>query len=144
MASFEQSFKLQVPSSAANLAMIRDFVSRVGDQAGLTPEEIGQIELAVDWACANVIEHAYGNDATKELTVRVALDDDALRISIVDTGRGFDPATFEQKDLRRLATERKTGGLGLRIIRSVMDQVRYEIEPGTKNELQMVKLLKKS
>ena len=144
MASFEQSFKLQVPSSAANLAMIRDFVSRVGDQAGLTPEEIGQIELAVDEACANVIEHAYGNDSTKELTVRVALDDDALRISIVDTGKGFDPAQFEQKDLRRLVTERKTGGLGLRIIRTVMDQVRYEIEPGTKNELQMVKLLKKS
>jgi serine/threonine-protein kinase RsbW len=141
--SFEQTFKLQVPSSAENLAMIRDFVTSVGEQAGLPADDVGKLELAVDEACANVIEHAYGNDVSQELTVRATFDDEEIHIGIVDTGRGFDPARVPSEDLSKLISERKSGGLGLRIIRTLMDEVHYEIEPGKKNELRMVKHLRK-
>ena len=66
----EQKFSLQVPSSTRNLAMIRDFVHRVAEQAGMEETERNQLELAVDEACSNVIEHAYGHDHHKEVTVR--------------------------------------------------------------------------
>ena len=143
MPCLEQTFKLQVPSSAENLLMIRAFVVQVGEQAGLDPEGVDSLELAVDEACANVIEHAYGNDASQEITVRAVFDADEIRIGIVDGGRGFDPAAVPSEELPKLIAERRSGGLGLRIIRSVMDQVRYEIEPGTRKELQMVKKLPK-
>ncbi|MBA2501808.1 MAG: ATP-binding protein, partial [Pyrinomonadaceae bacterium] len=60
MTAIERKFTLQVPSSTENLAMIREIVGNIGTQAGLESADIAKLELAVDEACANVIEHAYG------------------------------------------------------------------------------------
>jgi serine/threonine-protein kinase RsbW len=143
MESVERTFQLHVPSSTENLAMIREFVGRVGERAGMDTAELTKLELAVDEACANVIEHAYGSDSTREVTVKATVDLEAVQIEIVDTGRGFDPALVQQVDLDKLISQRKSGGLGMRLIKSLMDEVQYEIVPGQKNELRMVKRLKK-
>jgi serine/threonine-protein kinase RsbW len=123
MAAIERKFNLQVPSSTENLALIREFVTSVGRQATLNDEEIINLELAVDEACANVIEHAYGHDTTKAVSIRAIFDDEKLLISLIH--------------------ERKSGGLGIRLIRTLMDEVKYEIVPGQKNELHMTKRIKK-
>jgi serine/threonine-protein kinase RsbW len=141
MPAIEHTFTLDVPSSTQNLALIRDFVTRIAGQAGLDEADIAKLELAVDEACANVIEHAYGHDATKQVTVRAVFDEDVLRIHVVDTGAGFVPGDVPQEELREMIEKRRTGGLGMRLIRSLMDEVHYEIEPGKKNELRMVKKL---
>ena len=91
MTAIENTFTLDVPSTTKNLALIREFVTRVAEQAGLNETEVGQLELAVDEACANVIEHAYGDDKTKQVMVRAIFDEDTLRIHVIDTGKGFDP-----------------------------------------------------
>lgn len=143
MASMERTFSLKVPSSTENLAMIRDFVTSIGQQAGLGPADVANLELAVDEACANVIEHAYGRDTTKEVSVRATLDENAVQIEVIDTGKGFDPSSVEQLELDQLAAERKSGGLGMRLMKALMDEVHYEIVPGKKNELRMVKRLHK-
>lgn len=143
MTAIENTFTLDVPSTTANLAMIREFVTRVAAQAGLSEVEVGQLELAVDEACANVIEHAYGDDKTKQVMVRAIFDEDALRIHVIDTGKGFDPTQVQQQDLKELMARRKTGGLGMRLIKTLMDEVHYDIEPGKRNELRMVKKLRK-
>ena len=142
MTDMERRFTLQVPSSTENLAMIREFVSGVGGQAGFGEAEIGKLELAVDEACANVIEHAYGHDLNKDVTVRASFDNDALRIAVIDEGQGFDPGTVTQNELDELVHQRKSGGLGLRLIRTLMDEVKYEIVPGQKNELHMLKKIR--
>jgi serine/threonine-protein kinase RsbW len=144
MEPIEQTFLLQVPSSTENLALIREFVASIGQRSGLDSREIGKLELAVDEACANVIEHAYGHDITKEVVVRATFDEETLRIDVKDTGRGFDPKLVEQEELEKLVQKRKSGGLGLRLIKTLMDEVHYEIEPGKKNELHMVKHLRKN
>lgn len=143
MPSFERTFSLNVPSSTENLAMIRDFVSNIGCQAGFTEAEVARLALAVDEACANVIEHAYRQEATHDVTIRAIVDDDALRFEIIDTGRHFDPAIIQPQDVEELIRQRKSGGLGLRLIRTIMDDVQYRIIPGEKNELRMTKKLKK-
>ena len=56
METLERKFTLQVPSSTENLALIREFVSSAARQAGFDEKEVGRLELAVDEACANVIE----------------------------------------------------------------------------------------
>jgi serine/threonine-protein kinase RsbW len=139
----ERKFMLQVPSSTENLALIREFVSSTAQQAGLSAKEAAGLELAVDEACANVIEHAYGHDVSKEVVVRVTLDGETLSIDIEDTGRGFDPGSVDQEELEQLINKRKTGGLGMRLMTKLMDEVRYEIEPGKKNALHMTKRLRK-
>lgn len=143
MPAYEKTFSLNVPSSTENLAMIRDFVSNIGVQVGFGEAEVARLALAVDEACANVIEHAYGLEATHDVTIRAVVDDDALRFEIIDTGRGFDPAQMQPQDVEELIRQRKSGGLGLRLIRTIMDDVQYRIVPGEKNELRMVKKLKK-
>jgi len=143
MPSLERTFVLKVPSSTENLAMIRDFVTSIGEQAGFTPLEVGQLELAVDEACANVMEHAYGRDLTKEVSVRATLDEDRVEIDVIDTGQYFDPAAVEQVELDKLISNRKSGGLGMRLMKTLMDEVHYEIIPGKKNELRMIKRLHK-
>lgn len=143
MTAIENTFTLDVPSSTQNLALIREFVSRIAAQAGLGEAEVGQLELAVDEACANVIEHAYGEDKTKQVMIRAVFDEDTLRINVIDTGRGFIPGDVEQTDLKDLIAKRRTGGLGMRLIKRLMDEVHYDIEPGKRNELRMVKKLRK-
>jgi serine/threonine-protein kinase RsbW len=144
MPSFERTFALHVPSSTENLALIRDFISNIGCQAGFDEKEVARIALAVDEACANVIEHAYGSDDTREVKIRVVIEDEQITFEIQDTGRGFDPSQIEARDVEELIRQRKSGGLGLRLIRTIMDDVQYQIVPGHKNELKMVKKLKKS
>lgn len=143
MPSFERTFSLNVPSSTENLVMIRDFVSHIGAQAGFTDADVARLALAVDEACANVIEHAYSQEATHDVIVRAVVDEEALRFEIVDTGRHFDPALVQPQDVEELIRQRMSGGLGLRLIRSIMDEVQYRIIPGEKNELRMTKKLKK-
>ena len=143
MADIERKFLLQVPSSTENLALIREFVTSVGRQATLGGEDITNLELAVDEACANVIEHAYGHDISKEVIVRATFNDESLRISVIDTGRGFDPGAVPQQGLDQLVAQRKSGGLGIRLIKTLMDEVSYEIVPGQKNELHMTKKIRK-
>jgi len=143
MPDFERRFLLHVPSSTENLALIRDFVGNIGKQAGLSEAELSMIELAVDEACANVIEHAYGMDSTQEVAVRARLDADQVEITVVDTGKGFDPSGVVQQDLKRLVEERRSGGLGMRMMKLVMDEVQYQIKPGERNELRMIKKLKR-
>ena len=143
MAAFERAFTLQVPSSTENLALIRDFVTTVGTQAGFSAKEVAELELAVDEACANVIEHAYGRDQTKEVSIHVKVDDDEVIIDVTDTGKGFDPDSVEQLGLDQLIAGRKSGGLGMGLMKRLMDEVRYEIIPGKKNELRMIKRLRK-
>ena len=143
MTAIENTFTLDVPSTTQNLAMIREFVTRVAAQAGLSEVEVGQLELAVDEACANVIEHAYGDDKSKQVMVRAIFDEDTLRIHVIDTGKGFDPTQVQEQDLKDLIAKRKTGGLGMRLIRTLMDEVHYDIEPGKRNELRMVKKLRR-
>ena len=143
MAALERKFTLHVPSSTENLAMIRDFVTSVGTQAGLEEDDVARLELAVDEACTNVIEHAHRGDITKDVIVRAEFDQRLLRIEVFDTGAGFNPSSVPQEEVGQLVHERKSGGLGLRVMRTLMDEVSYEIVPGNKNRLRMVKRLGK-
>lgn len=142
MGSLEQKFSLHVPSSTQNLALIREFVTSVGAQAGLGEDDVAKLELAVDEACTNVIEHAHRGDITKDVVVRATFDETTLRIEVVDSGAGFDPSRLPDADLARLAHERRSGGLGFHVMQLLMDEVSYEIVPGQTNRLRMVKKLR--
>jgi serine/threonine-protein kinase RsbW len=143
MTSLERTLTLTVPSDTENLALIREFVVNVGSQAGLGEDDVAKLELAVDEACANVIEHAHGHDTGKEVTVRATFDTSTLRIEVVDEGEGFDPTTQPTTPVEQMVHDRRTGGLGLRVMTSLMDEVSYEIVPGERNRLRLLKRIQK-
>jgi serine/threonine-protein kinase RsbW len=142
--AWERTFSLHFPSSTENLSMIRDFVKSIGTQSGMGDMDVARLELAVDEACANVMEHAYDADSTKEVSIRAVVDDNSVQIEVIDSGKGFDPAAVEELKLEELVSAKRTGGLGMRLMKSFMDEVHYEMQPGVKNELKMVKRLNKT
>lgn len=144
MAGQEQTFALQVPSSTGNLAVIRDFVARVAAQAGLGDDDVAHLALAVDEACTNAIEHAHQGDVAKEVVVRAIFDETTLRIEVVDSGSGFDLDAVPPVDLRRRVRERQAGGLGVKVMRTLVDEVSCEFVPGDRNRVRLVTRMRKT
>ena len=141
MASIEKKFTLSVPSSTENLVLVREFISNIGGQAGFDELDVNKLQLAVDEACANVIEHAYSYDNSKEVLIRATFDTEKLKIDIVDTGPAFDPTTGAIKDIKQLIREKRSGGLGLRLMKTLVDELHYDNESDQKNALHMIKRL---
>ncbi len=141
--SRKQKFKLRFPSKTDNLEIIREFVNRLALKTGFNPSTADQISLAVDEACTNVIKHAHKFDSRRMIDIIVYLDNEKIEIIISDTGKGFDPSKLPEPDLRQYIHEAKMGGLGIYLMKTIMDEVNYTFNPGTKNQVAMIKYLNK-
>ncbi len=139
----KKEYKLRIPSQTENLEVIREFVSGVAKKVGFGDDEINKIELAVDEACTNVIEHAYQNDNTKDIDVAVKLDYQKLTVVVTDKGKSFKPSDIAIPDMKKYLAELRVGGLGIYLMRTLMDEVDFKIQPGVKNEVHMSKYLLK-
>ncbi len=122
---------LRVPSRTEFLATIRDVTRRVAELAGFDPGQADQLALAVDEASTNVIEHAYGGAPGRVVEVRFDDRGQDLRVEVVDDGEGVDPRAFPDVDLRRYASERRTGGLGVHLMGRIMDSVTFRRRAGS-------------
>ena len=137
----KKMYQLRLPSQSDNLSLIRDLVSKVAAQVGLSSEEAGKIELAVDEACTNVIKHAYGSNSNEVLDIQIKIEKTKLTIVVSDKGKGFNPDKIKIPDLSESIRTGKRGGLGICLIKTLMDKVDFQMNPGTKNQVKMVKYL---
>jgi serine/threonine-protein kinase RsbW len=129
---------LGVPSRTEFLAVIRDVTRRMAEIAGFDAGPSDQLALAVDEASTNVIEHAYAGAGDRRIELRFDTRGDELRVEVVDEGAAVDPRTVPQVDLRRYASERRTGGLGVHLMGRIMDTVTFR-RTGRTNVCCMVK-----
>lgn len=120
---------LTVPAQFKNLRKIREFVKKCARKAGFSEAECYKIQLAVDEACSNIIEHAYGGENRGEIVCSCDYNDHEIIIQLVDYGDSFDPTRVEPPDLNSTICDRKTGGLGLYFIHQLMDEVTFTIVP---------------
>lgn len=131
---------LSVVASTEHLAEVRDFVATHAQKTGLSPKEISEIKLAVDEAYTNIIKHAYKNSPEKKVNIEIGSNSKQLWISLIDEGAGFDPTTYSEPDIMKRIKEKKRGGMGVYLIKKLMDQVQYS-RKGRLNEIRMVKNL---
>ena len=127
------------PGRFDSLAAIGEYVTRAAEAAGLDARSVEGVELAVDEACSNIIEHAYGGEGRGDIEVTYRIDGDGLTVLLRDYGSPFDPDGVAEPDLQAPLEERDAGGLGLHFMRQLMDQVRFEFTAGAGNVLTMVK-----
>ena len=139
MKSKTEKFNLKIPSVTENLYLIREFVIKIASKAGFDAEVQEQIALAVDEACTNVIKHAHKYDAKRSIDINVELDSQKMKITIIDKGEGFDLEKLPTPDLKKFAKESRHGGLGIYLMKTLMDDVQYEFNPGKKNQVQLTK-----
>ena len=116
---------LRVPSRTEYLAAIRDVTRRMAVLAGFDGAQADQLALAVDEASTNVIEHAYRGAPDRRIELRFHERGDELQVEVVDDGEAVDPRAVPQVDLRRYASERRTGGLGMHLMGRIMDTVTF-------------------
>jgi len=138
-----QNYRLKIPSITENLQMIREFVLKIAGKAGFNEETREQIALAVDEACTNVIKHAHHHDARRLIDIHIQTDTMKMKITITDRGSGFDLTKLKDPDLKKYIKESRHGGLGIYLIKTLMDEVNYEFNPGVKNQVQLTKYLQK-
>lgn len=141
MPKTQKEYQLKIPSQSDNLAIIRDVVAKVASRVGFDTDEASKIELAVDEACTNVIKHAYTNNSNQMIEVSIKVDQKKLIIIVADKGKGFNPDEIKLPDLNKSIKEGRKGGLGLCLIKTLMDKVEFEIKPGSKTQVKMIKYI---
>ncbi len=127
-----------IPSQTQYLHDVREFITNAATTFGFNEDETHNIVLAVDEACTNIIEHSYQYAKDKKIVIDVFLKKNSLEIIITDTGKKFEPDTIPTPNLEEYIQQRKQGGLGLFLIKKIMDTVEFSFQEN-KNILRMVK-----
>ena len=131
---------MTVPGRFESLSKISDFVTAAVREAGWDEDQVFHVQVAVDEACSNIIEHAYGPDHSGQLTLTCCVAGQGdLVITIHDHGRPFDPATVPDPPIGAELEDLPEGGLGLYFMRKLMDQVTFRFDRDQGNVLTMVK-----
>lgn len=111
----------------------------MSQKAGLGNFAAYSVEMAVDEACSNIIEHAYRGEDNGDISCTCRINNEGLTIVLEDEGYPFDPETIGNPDLTGDLEDRPTHGLGLYFIRQWMDEVEFEFKPGSGNRLTLFK-----
>jgi len=131
---------LTVPGRFESLAQIAEFIGETARAADWNDDEVYHVQMAVDEACSNVMEHAYGPGWQGEIDLTCCIQDQGdLVISIHDNGMPFDPATVPEPPIGADLESLPEGGLGLYFMRKLMDQVTFRFDERDGNVLTMVK-----
>jgi sigma-B regulation protein RsbU (phosphoserine phosphatase) len=117
------------------------FIKSATEKLGIEKSLARQLRLAVEEAVVNVIEYAYPAGKEGDITVKIMSDGNTLRFQIIDAGVLFDPTMKERADTTLSAEDRQIGGLGILLVRELMDSINYERIEGT-NVLTLIKNLK--
>jgi serine/threonine-protein kinase RsbW len=118
---------------------IRGFVGGIARTGGFSDKDVYNIQLATDEAASNIIEHAYEKVKDGVLELSCGVRDDLITIILIDHGESFDPSEIPLPDLKADLSDRKIGGLGIFLMRKLMDDVSYEVKAGQGNILTMTK-----
>jgi len=135
----QNSSKLKVKSKTENLSSIRDFVGSFAKDEGIDQDIIEKIILAVDEACTNIMKLAYKSFPEGEIIINLKHDKHKFTVVIQDFGKSFRPEEIPDPDLQKYFDEKRIGGLGMYLMKTLMDEVKYQAVPGKYNQVLLSK-----
>ena len=122
---------LRLRTELAEVVRADAWLVKVCQAVGVPRDALEDLELALDEAVSNIIRHGYGVGAPGEIEIAVEIAADRVRIEVRDRARPFNPLVdAPEPDLARNIDERSKGGLGVYLLRQVMDRVDYSCEKG--------------
>lgn len=131
---------LVVSASTENLSTVRSFVAESAKAHGFQEKEIDEIRLAVDEAFTNIIKHAYNFDKEKNVSLKTGSENEIFWVSISDEGKTYDPSSYKEPNIAERIKEGKRGGVGVYLIKKLMDKVEYSTI-GRVNQIRLIKHL---
>jgi anti-sigma regulatory factor (Ser/Thr protein kinase) len=129
---------LSLKNDPAEIARLAPLVDAFCARHGLAEATAAQFNLVLDESITNIISYAYDDAGEHEISVRISLTRGALTAELVDDGREFDPLQVTPPDLAAPLAERSVGGLGVHLMRRLMDDISYRRE-GARNHLVLAK-----
>ena len=117
---------------------MRNFVAKHAADFGFKKQDVADIRLAVDEAYTNIIKHAYNHDDSKWVNIKLGYNSDEFWVSLLDSGDTFDPTSYTKPDVERQIKEKRRGGVGVYLIKKLMDDVEY-LKEGSQNKIRMIK-----
>jgi serine/threonine-protein kinase RsbW len=134
-----ETYELTVAADAANLAIIADFVVETAAAAGFDEKASYAVQMAVDEACANIIEHAYRESDGGSIRLVCDIGADGLTIFIFDWGTPFEPDAIPRFDPTLPLEKRGGRGMGMFFMEHLMDTVDYRFNTPDGNRLTLFK-----
>ncbi len=131
--------KMIIPGRYASLTEACQTCAEMVRSAGLDEDTVFHIEMAVDEACTNIIQHAYGGEGKGDIEMSCCIEGDRVIVTLHDHGRQFNPDAVPPPRIGESVEEVAVGGLGLYLMRKLMDEVRFEFDPREGNTLTMIK-----
>ena len=132
--------RLVLPNDIETIPQLTEFIDLVAEEVGLDMSLTMSLNLAMEEAVVNVMDYAYPDGQKGNVDIEVTADQEWMTFVITDTGIAFDPTTKEDADTTLSAEERPIGGLGIFLVRQLMDDINYKRE-GNKNVLTLRKKL---
>jgi serine/threonine-protein kinase RsbW len=136
----EKAVKMELPTQTDYISLVRQFVGGISRKAGFGDIDIEKIELAIDEACSNVLQHAYKYESDNRYAVEITIRNTKLDIVITDQGDSFSFHDAVVPDIEQHVSELKVGGLGIFIMQQMMDDVKYETRANN-NILRLTKFI---
>ena len=118
--------QIVVQNDVRQVKSLNAFMKQVMERLGIDEKHAKQIRLAVEEAVVNVMDYAYPPEVSGDITVQVASDGQWLTFVITDSGVAFDPTEKERADITQSVEDRPVGGLGILLVRELMDSINYE------------------
>jgi anti-sigma regulatory factor (Ser/Thr protein kinase) len=122
----------------SEVSRLYEFIEEVGNDFSLTPDIVFNLNLVLEEAVVNIINYAYPKEDHQHIYLSAKMRDDSIVLVLTDTGKEFDPTAAPEADVTLSADEREIGGLGIFLIRQIMNEVKYERIEG-KNVLTLEK-----
>jgi len=132
--------RLVLPNDIETIPQLNEFIDSVAEEVGLEMSLTMSLNLAIEEAVVNVMEYAYPDGQKGNVEIEVTADQQWMTFVITDTGIAFDPTTKEDADTTLSAEERPIGGLGIFLVRQLMDVIDYK-RTANKNVLILQKKL---
>lgn len=132
--------RLVINSDLRHLNLARNFILNIIKKTRISPSNANKIVLATDEALSNVMEHAYESHKDGYIDINVGVSPEKFHVHIINGGKDFDPATIRVKDVLEQIKQGKKRGLGIFLMRRVMEEVKYSYKNG-QNHLILVKYL---
>ncbi|OHB74879.1 MAG: hypothetical protein A2Z34_05080 [Planctomycetes bacterium RBG_16_59_8] len=133
--------KIVVSNNTRFLSDVRNFISKMVGVSHIPSTEVNKVVLAVDEAVTNIMEHAYGVNEEGTIEIEVEVDLRQFRVYVRDSGKSFNPDEIKDVDMREHVKIGSKKGLGIFLMRQIMDEVRYQFKEGISNELLLVKYI---
>jgi len=129
---------IAIPAQMSYLSQVRDFIEHIGKKYKYSDKVANSFKLVIEEACTNIIRHGYRDIKGGEITLKAIIRRQSLTIVIIDQGISFDPRQAATPDLQKYIQIGKKGGLGIFMMRKLMDDVQYNIT-NRGNELRLTK-----